>query len=112
MEIEILKSPLVAEVVVYSHRSGPHAEEIHALLYPDQEALEEYRQAQGRGPFPDEEVEGLLQREVAAACQGLATYKRVKKIFVRKEEFPKTTTRKIKRYEVPLPPSRAGSSES
>lgn len=112
VENEILKSPLVAEVVVYSHHTGPHTEEIRALVYPDQEALEEYSQGEGRAPLSDAELEALLQREVNAACQGLANYKRVKSISVRTEEFPKTTTRKIKRHELPLPPSHGGSSGS
>ncbi|UFS71135.1 AMP-binding protein [Geomonas sp. RF6] len=112
VEIEILKSPLVAEVVVYGHRSDPHTEEIHAMIFPDEEGVGEYCEREKRAPLSAEELETLLQGEVTAACQGLASYKRVKKIMVRKDEFPKTTTRKIKRYELHLPPSRGGSSES
>ena len=45
-------------------------------------------------------LEALLRGEVARACAALAAYKRVMKVTVSGEEFPKTTTRKIKRFEV------------
>jgi long-chain acyl-CoA synthetase len=45
-------------------------------------------------------VEALIRREVLAAGKNLADYKRVKKFTLRGEEFPKTTTRKIKRFAV------------
>jgi long-chain acyl-CoA synthetase len=41
-----------------------------------------------------------MRGEVARACEELAAYKRVKSITISDEEFPKTTTRKIKRFEV------------
>ena len=40
--------------------------------------------------------------EVTRACEKLAAYKRVKKVTIRDEEYPKITTRKIKRFEVDL----------
>jgi len=40
--------------------------------------------------------------EVTRASEKLAANKRVKKVTIRDEEFPKTTTRKIKRFEVDL----------
>ena len=100
VEIEILKSPYVAEVVVYAHRSDLVAEEIRAVVYPNREALEGYAAHRGRVSLSGAEVESLLRGEVTRACEQLAAYKRVKKVTVRDEEFPKTTTRKIKRFEV------------
>jgi len=100
VEIEILKSPYVAEVVVYAHRSDPVAEEIQAVVYPNREALEGYAAHQGKVSLSGAEVESLLRGEVNRACEQIAAYKRVKKVTVRDEEFPKTTTRKIKRFEV------------
>ena len=100
IENEILKSPYVAEVVVYAHRSGSVAEEIRAAVYPDREALEEYATHQGKASFLDLEMQTFLRAEVTRACEKLAAYKRVKKVTICAEEFPKTTTRKIKRFEV------------
>lgn len=100
VENEILKSPYVAEVVVYAHTSGEVSEEIRAVVRPNQESLDEYAAKQGRGALSGAEVEALVRGEVFGACERLAAYKRVRKVAIRYEEFPKTTTRKIKRFEV------------
>ena len=46
------------------------------------------------------EIEALIRKEVLTYGKDLADYKRVKKFTLREDEFPKTTTRKIKRYVV------------
>ncbi|MCM2358199.1 MAG: AMP-binding protein [Geobacteraceae bacterium] len=100
VENEILKSPYIAEVVVYAHKTGPAAEEIRALIHPNREALEEYAGKQGKGSLSGKEMESLIRTEVSCASERLAAYKRVRKVTIRAEEFPKTVTRKIKRFEV------------
>jgi long-chain acyl-CoA synthetase len=100
VEIELLKSPYIAEVIVYGSRLAPAEEEIHAAIYPDQEAFEDYCRREGKETLAPSDLEQVLRAEVRAACSGLAVYKRVKKFTIREEEFPKTTTRKIKRFEV------------
>lgn len=100
VENEILKSPYVAEVLVYAHKTGSVAEEIRAVVRPNQEALDEHAAKQGRAPLSEAEVETLVRTEISGACEKLAPYKRVKSITIRYEEFPKTTTRKIKRFEL------------
>ncbi len=100
VENELLKSPYIAEAIVYGHKVAPATEEIHAKIYPNLAALDEYRSRQGKSPMTVADVESLLRAEVFAACEGLAVYKRVRKFTIREDEFPKTTTRKIKRFEV------------
>ena len=100
VEIELLKSRFIAEVMVYGHRVGPAEEEIHAMIYPSQEALEDHCRTRGNCPLSVGDVETLLRGEVQAACGSLADYKRVRKFTIREDEFPKTTTRKIKRFAV------------
>jgi len=100
VENEILRSPFVAEVVVHGHRVGTVTEEIHAMVFPDRDALDDYLRRQGRDSLSGEELETLVRAEVSAACEKLAPYKRVKKVTIRTDEFPKTTTRKIKRFAV------------
>jgi long-chain acyl-CoA synthetase len=100
VENELLKSPYIAETVVYGQKVAPLTEEIHALIYPDLEALDGFARKQGKGFLSSAEVESLLRGEVIAACAGLATFKRVKKFTICGDEFPKTTTRKIKRFVV------------
>jgi len=104
VENELLKSPYIAEVLVYGHKVAPATEEIHAKIYPDREALDDYGRKQGKSQMTVADVESLLRTEVIAACDGLAVYKRVRKFSIREEEFPKTTTRKIKRFEVEAGP--------
>lgn len=101
VENELLKSAFIAEVMVYGHKTGPMEEEVYAVIYPDQDALDEYAGLQpGACALSNGELEAVLKREVRMACRALADYKRVRKFTIRGEEFPKTSTRKIKRYEV------------
>lgn len=103
VENEILRSPYIAEVVVHGHRVGSVTEEINAMVFPDRDAIDDYLRKQGKDSLSGEEVEALVRAEVHAACEKLAPYKRVKKIAIRTDEFPKTTTRKIKRFAVQVP---------
>ncbi|RII29922.1 MAG: AMP-dependent synthetase [Geobacter sp.] len=100
VENELLKSPFIAEVMVYGHHIGPAMEEVHAMVYPNQEALDDYCRAKGACPVSEADVEALLRREIQSACSVLADYKRVRRFTIREDEFPKTTTRKIKRFAV------------
>jgi long-chain acyl-CoA synthetase len=100
VENEIIKSPYIAEAVVYAHKTGTVEEQIRAILYPDFDALGEYTVKTGREELSAGELEALLRAELFSACARLATYKRVKQFMISSEEFPKTTTRKIKRFEV------------
>jgi long-chain acyl-CoA synthetase len=108
VENELLKSPFIAEAMVYGHKLSATAEEVHALLYPDQEALDDHARKAGKGTLTLGDVEAILRAEVLGACKGLADYKRVRRFTVREDEFPKTTTRKIKRFavEAEIPTSR------
>jgi long-chain acyl-CoA synthetase len=100
VENELLKRPFIAEVMVYGHKVAPLAEEVHAIIYPNQEEIDDYGRKRDKGPMTVADVEALIRAEVQAACNGLADYKRVKKFTLREDEFPKTTTRKIKRFVV------------
>jgi long-chain acyl-CoA synthetase len=100
VENEILKSPYIAEAVVYAHKTGTVEEEIRAIIYPNREVLDEYAGKMGKVGLSPGEVQALLRSELLSACARLAPYKRVKEFTVSQEEFPKTTTRKIKRFEL------------
>jgi long-chain acyl-CoA synthetase len=100
VENELLKSRYIAEVMVYGHKVGPMAEEVHAIIHPNQEELDNYAKKHGLARMSVGDVEKLIRDEVLAAGKQLADYKRVKRFTLREDEFPKTTTRKIKRYVV------------
>jgi len=98
VEADIAASPFVSEVMVCSvtgEKSG--REEVGAVVCPDFEYFERFASADGTR-LTDEYVEEKVRDEINEACRHLADYKRIKVVKLRKEEFPKTTTRKIKRY--------------
>jgi long-chain acyl-CoA synthetase len=100
VERELLQSPYISEVMVYGHTLSAGAEEVHAIIFPNLEAIGEDARNLGKKPLLEEETEKLIREEVKTAGKNLADYKRVKKFILRQDEFPKTTTRKIKRFAV------------
>lgn len=99
VEHELLQSEFIAEVMVYGHKTSATSEDVHAMIFPNQEAVDDHFKKSGKTPV-EADVQGLIKQEVLKACNRLADYKRVKKFTLREDEFPKTTTRKIKRFEV------------
>lgn len=98
VENQLLQSPYIAEIMVYGHKIGKTAEEVYAVVFPDEEALFTLAREQKDRPLSAGEVEDLIRRDIQTYGKELADYKRVKKFTLREDEFPKTTTRKIKRY--------------
>ena len=98
IENQLLKSPYIAEIMVYGHRVGATAEEVYAIIFPEEEALFARAKEQNVSTLTAEDVEALIRKEVLTYGKDLADYKRVKKFTIREDEFPKTTTKKIKRY--------------
>jgi long-chain acyl-CoA synthetase len=97
IEAHLANCPLILEVVVTGGRDARgEREEVHAHIFPNFPALEQLAAASHR-TFDDRFVEATLRAEVGARGQQLAPYKRVKRVIVRKHEFPKTTTGKIRR---------------
>ncbi len=99
VETVLLKSPYIQEVlVVGAYDPEKKKEDIHAIVYPNFDVVREYFEQQGvRNPTMDD-IYKLIDREIDTYCSELAEYKRVKKFTIREEEFPKTTSMKIKRY--------------
>lgn len=97
VEAELDASPVIAEAAVMSMRDAGGRETVGAVIYPDYEYLAEDAARAGE-PLSDGFVEHRVREAVNDACRALADYKRVKIIKIRKDEFPKTTTLKIKRY--------------
>ena len=97
IEVQLVNSPFVLEVVVAAGKDGrSEREEVHAHIYPNLPELELAARAQGK-TCDDAFVEATLRADVDARCEHLAPYKKVKRVIVRRQEFPKTTTGKIKR---------------
>jgi long-chain acyl-CoA synthetase len=90
-------SVLIAEVVVLGKKSSTSdREEVHAIVYPDFEQLQSYAE-ENDIRLTQEETKNIIRSEIRNLCLGLPDYKRVKSLTIRNEEFPKTSTKKIKR---------------
>lgn len=98
VEQELLKSPYIEEIMVYGEKISPFAEEVHALVYCNQDSLDLYAEEMSIRPLTVGHIEELVKSEVTKYGKNLAEYKRVKKFRIRGEPFPKTSTLKIKRF--------------
>jgi long-chain acyl-CoA synthetase len=90
-------SPLLSEVVVVGRLDNDGGEYPHAIIYPDPEILATLQKERGR-PLGDEEVRGLVRAEIQKCTAGAAVYKIPHSFDVSREELPKTSTRKVKRF--------------
>ena len=98
VEQELLKSPHIEEIMVYGKKISPFVEEIHALVYCNQDSIDLYAKERGIEHLTVGDIEDIIKSEIRKYGKNLADYKRVKKFRIREEPFPKTSTRKIKRY--------------
>jgi long-chain acyl-CoA synthetase len=98
-EIEdvINRSPFVNECFVYGEKDQKHDEIIAVQIVIDAEAFIEYA-AKGNVSINDELVKKIISQVVQDVNKQLASYKQIKKFYIREREFQKTTTLKIKRY--------------
>ncbi len=98
IETKVLESPFVEEILVFGAKNPETGdEEVQALVYPNLDAVRD--EAHRLGIKPDDEfIYSLVEREIERLTRDLASYKRIKRFALRYEEFPKTTTRKIKRH--------------
>ncbi len=93
LEEKLTKIPLIEEALVFS----PDDKEIQTILFP---SIDEYRIVSNKDhvDYKDEELYNILEKEIKILNRQLEPYKRISKFAVKLDEFPKTTTRKIKRF--------------
>lgn len=98
VEEELLLSDFIEEVLVIG-RLNPNTkrEEVHAIVYPNWESLDAYTKEKVIDQT-ETWINSFFKEEIEKYCKELADYKRVKSFSIREEEFPKTTTKKIKRF--------------
>jgi long-chain acyl-CoA synthetase len=94
LETMLSKSDYVAECMVYGHEDEEGETYIHAQIFPDMSAIE-----LKLGENPDEDkVRELIQSVVDDVNKNNPVWKYIRKTVIRKTEFEKTTTKKIKRF--------------
>lgn len=105
IEERLLESPYIEEVLVIM---GVHPktgdEELQAIVYPNYEKLDEYFYEKKIANPTESDIIKLIHEEIERISNDLANYKKPRRFVLREEEFPKTTTRKIKRYLFEKPP--------
>lgn len=114
VENVINKSRFIAESIVLGYKTKRLVgEDVGVLIYPDYEALvekagkenitfrEEIDIDQLTADAQDELIEtfrSLLENEVKSKMDKLAAYQRISRIAIERDEFIKTSTKKIKRF--------------
>lgn len=94
VEYYLTGSPYIEEVLVHGvedERTGDIV--VKAEIYPNYELIQEEL-----GPMTQEEIQRFLKIQIDEINEQMPLYKRVKRFNLRKTEFEKTTTRKIKRF--------------
>ena len=93
VEAYLNKSEYIKECIVYGKE---HKDDtmVCALIHPDFDLV---KSALSKNEITDEEVYNFIKAEVKKINKDMPLYKKVKTIEIRKEEFIKTTTKKIKR---------------
>ena len=98
-EIELLLGdvPEIAECMVYGKQEEEKNDKelvITAKIIPNYTKIEELHGKE----LSEEEIQKIIWEKVKEVNKKLTSYKAVKKIEIKKDEFEKTTTMKIKRY--------------
>jgi long-chain acyl-CoA synthetase len=96
IETYLSQSPLIEEILV-SYQTNPNTQnnELVAIIYPDYEELDIYCE---KHKIKEKDPHKILTEVVKEKNKELTDFKRVRRVKIRDEEFPKTTTQKIKRY--------------
>ena len=97
-EIELMLGniPEIKECMVYGKETDKAKELIiTARVIPNLEEIEEHH---GKG-LSDEEIHKIIWEQIKAVNKKLTSYKAIKNLEIKKDEFVKTTTMKIKRHE-------------
>lgn len=96
VEFYLNKSDYIQEVVVWGtddERTGDTV--VCAEIFPDYSYVEETH-----GKLSEEGLQKILKKVIDEINENMPLYKRVKRFYIREEEFEKTTTKKIKRHMV------------
>lgn len=97
LEFYLNRSEYIEESIIWGKEDSNSGETyVYAQIRPNDEAVGEVLNAQ----YTDDQVYEFIQQEVDKINKALPFYKKIRKIEIRKEEFAKTTSKKIKRHVV------------
>jgi len=98
-EIEnlLLQSRLIAEAVVIGKLDKDGGEYPHAIIHPNYDSLKVLETQENRH-FSDEDIWKTIKAEIQKCTSGAAVYKIPQGFEISKEELPKTSSSKVKRF--------------
>lgn len=98
IEEKLIKSEWIKEVLIVP-RIDPETkkEQICAVIHPNYELLEEHSISKGI-TLTEQDIQSIYKDEIKRCNENLSVYKKITRFEIREEEFPKTTTNKIKRH--------------
>ncbi|MBO4897784.1 MAG: AMP-binding protein [Clostridia bacterium] len=94
LETYLSRSPLVSECMVYGIDTEDNDMIIAVQVLPDMTELEKLL---GKQP-ESSEIQSLIEEEVEKVNHNMQHFKRISRVIIRRDEFAKTTTKKIKRH--------------
>ena len=93
IEERINSSPLITESIVIGAKRG-NDEVPFAIIVPDYDGLDKHFSSK----WTDDDVQRAIKELIERVNSEIAPFKRIKGFKLQQEEFPKTSTKKIKRY--------------
>ncbi len=93
IEEKLVKSSYIEEALIFS----PDDENVQAIIHPNLDEVASKLQDMGK-EINDDSIWGLIRLEIKEVNQTLEAHKKIRHFAIKHEEFPKTTTRKIKRH--------------
>jgi long-chain acyl-CoA synthetase len=91
VEAHYLKSPYVGEIAVMGLESAPGEDHLHAVVVPNFEVLKQRKIVNAKE---------VLRYDIEGLSSQLPSTKRIGSYEIWQEPLPKTTTRKLKRFEI------------
>ncbi len=93
IEEKLVKSSYIEEALIFS----PDDENVQAIIHHNLDEVASKLRSMGK-EINDDSIWGLIRLEIKEVNQTLEAYKKIRHFAIKHEEFPKTTTRKIKRH--------------
>ncbi|MEG2711656.1 MAG: AMP-binding protein [Clostridia bacterium] len=93
LEMIVAKIPYVKECMVYGKNEDKQELSISVKVIPNLEYIKEKH-----GDLTEEEIYNIIWKEIKEVNRTLTSYKAIKHLEIKSDEFEKTTTMKIKRF--------------
>lgn len=98
LEFMLKSASIISESMVWGMNEHGKDTSVIATVRVDEEELADRAEGKTLADFTDKELEAMIWEEVDVLNEDLPIWKKFKKIVIKREEFEKTTGKKIKRF--------------